>query len=623
MYLTIVIAASLLVTDPGGTPIPGAWVGWNGTWQAVTDPSGIYTPDGTEPERITIHATGFRDWTGSPGQATVVLEPVPVSSGGVILVAARSSSFRSSVPSVAMLGGRELGHLSRTGARALSGITPGIAAREYGGAMPVISLSSRGADPGHSAWMIDGHPVDTGRDGLPAGLADPSVFGALEVGRGGSTAVGGGMAGFFNYRTEAPGNPRRILAEADHRGGARLGYNGRLGPGRLGLSLKRSVGARGTTALMFTGLLSGSSWGLLATGAEGGTESPEWTVETDGTRRQGQLEFWTGAGPLNLRAGVGGMAYESTVPQAISDRHTDFGADAGTGFRLGALAFRAGAAFRGLESSASGGHYRVTPWSAAGWESANRRLSLWLRGGITDCEPWWSARAAVQGSGTFNPWAAVSRDVTVPTFNDLYWPSDPFARGNPDLVPQTSFGAEAGFRFIPSANVHLGVTGFVTATEKLILWLPGEDGVWTPENTAEALSRGVELEACATPGPFLLRGSVTFSTATDETPGTPREGLLIPYRPQVTGGGQAVFTAANGIELSVSLSGQGRRFTNRSETQSLEPYLLADAQAAFPVGGFTIRTWVLNAAGASYQESGGYPGKPRTFGATIETGERR
>ncbi len=229
--MLLFLMASLLVTDPAGEPVPGAWVGWDGAWYGQTDSYGRYEPTGDEPGRITVHATGFRDWTGSPEENTAILQPFPVSSGGVILVAARGSSFRASVPSVVTLGSNELQDLARTGSRALAKLTPGIAAREYGGAMPVISLSSRGADPGHSRWMIDGHPVETARDGLPAGLSDPAVFGALEVGRGGSTAVGGGMAGFFNYRTEAAGSPWRLFAEADHRGGARVGYNGDITPG--------------------------------------------------------------------------------------------------------------------------------------------------------------------------------------------------------------------------------------------------------------------------------------------------------------------------------------------------------------------------------------------------------
>lgn len=621
MFLVIAMAASLLVTDPGGNPIPGAWVGWNGQWHGLTDSSGVYIPLGIEPEPITIHATGFCDWTGSPRAGTVILQPVPVSSGGVVTVTGRSSSFRYSVPSVVTLGAGELGELSRIGAGALSRLTPGMAAREYGGAMPVTSLSSRGADPGHTRWMIDGHPVDTGRDGLPAGLSDPSVFGALEVGRGGSGAVGGGMAGFLNYRTEAAGSPWRLFAEADHRGGARAGYNGDTGAGRLGISLKRAVGAKGSTAYMATCLLSDTDWGVLATGADGETESPDWTLETDATRRQGQFEAWGGAGPLTLRAGAGGMAYESTVPQVQNDRHTDFGADASTAFTAGPLSFRTGTEWRGLESSASGSHYRTTPWCSMGWEDGCG--SVWLRGGFTDGDPWWNARAAVSGRGAVTPWAAVSRDATVPTFNDLYWPGDMFAAGNPGLVPQTSLGAEAGLRFSAGNLLGASVTGFVTATEDLILWLPGADGVWSPENTAESLSRGVELEAAAFPGPFRFRGGITLSTTTDESPGTAREGMLIPYRPQVTGGGEASCTFTNGMEFKAALTGQGRRFTNRTESESLPPFVLVDFTASFPVTGGAVRAWITNAAGTSYEESGGYPGRPRTFGLTYETGETR
>ncbi len=77
------------------------------------------------------------------------------------------------------------------------------------------------------------------------------------------------------------------------------------------------------------------------------------------------------------------------------------------------------------------------------------------------------------------------------------------------------------------------------------------------------------------------------------------------------------------MEFELSLSGQGRRFTNRTETESLEPYLILDASAAFPIGVTRLAAWVTNAAGTDYEESGGYRGRPRTFGITIGTGERR
>ncbi len=621
--MLLLLISSLLVTDPGGEPVPGAWIRWDGLWRGLADSLGVYTLTGEEPDLITIHATGFRDWTGSPRAGTAVLQPAPVSSGGVILVSAGRSSFRKAVPSLVMLGARELGTLSRTGFRGLTLWSPGISAREYGGAMPVVSLSSRGADPGQTRWMVDGRPVDTGRDGLPAGLADPWVFGALEVARGGSGAVGGGAAGLFNFRTEAPGSPWRAMTEVDHRGGARMGYSGDTPLGRLGLVVKRTTGAEDSRACSVTGVMSGPGWGVMAAGAAGEVESPDWTVPTDGARSQGQLETWGTAGPVLLRGGIGGMAFESTLPDSMDDRHTDFGADGETGFSLGVLSVRTGAGWRGLASSAAGNRHRFSPWTAVGWERTGAlRASIWLRGGFAGETPWWCARGAVQGNGILSPWAALSRDVSVPTFNDLYWPSDPFARGNPDLEPQTSLGAEGGVRFTPGESLFLGAAGFLTRTEDLILWLPGDDGVWTPENNAESFSRGVELEAGLALESLRVTGNLTLSTVTDESPGTPREGMLLPYRPQVTGGGSLTLTPAQGWDAALELSGQGTRFTNRTETLSLPPYLLLDFSAGFPaVRGLRLRAWVLNAAGVSYRESGGYRGRPRTFGLTIETGE--
>lgn len=626
MIVSLLIAA-LLVTDPSGDPIPGAWIGWNGGWYGFTDSLGVYSLTGHEPDRITVHATGFRDWTGSLsfGGGTVVLEPFPVSSGGVVRVTAEASSFRSTVPSLVTLGRNELQELARGGGSRFSRLSPGIAAREYGGGMPVLSISSRGNDPGMSRWMIDGHRIESARSGLPAGMADPLVFGSLEVGRGGAGAVGGGTAGFFNYRTEAEKRPWRFLGEADHRGGVRLAFSGDIPPGRLGLAAGRNMGSRGSEAFSFTGLLTRGSLGFLVTGAGGETESPEWTVETDGTRRQGQLDVWGETGPFRFRCGAGGMVYESTVPQVISDTHTDFGADFETGFSRGNLAFRTGAEWRGLESSAAGSRYRLTPWAGAGWERRGPvRASLWSRIGLSDGTWWWNARAAVQSGLRVVPWAAVSRDISVPTFNDLYWPSEAFARGNPDLLPQNSLGAEAGVRFFPSRVLSAGITLYITSTEQLIMWLPGPDGVWSPGNTGKALSRGIELEGAIRFPRFGMGGSATFSSATDETPGTVRKGMRLPYRPGVTGGGFIEADPLPWLSVSLGATGQGRRFTNRTETLSLPPYLLIDCSVTVPASeAVRLRGWICNAAGITYMESGGYPGKPRTFGLTFETGETR
>ncbi len=102
--MLLLLITSLLVADPGGEPVPGAWVGWDGLWRGLTDSLGVYTPTGEEPDLITIHATGFRDWTGSPRAGTAVIQPAPVSSGGVILGSAGRSSFRKAVPSLVMRG---------------------------------------------------------------------------------------------------------------------------------------------------------------------------------------------------------------------------------------------------------------------------------------------------------------------------------------------------------------------------------------------------------------------------------------------------------------------------------------------------------------------------------------
>jgi hypothetical protein len=117
--------------------------------------------------------------------------------------------------------------------------------------------------------------------------------------------------------------------------------------------------------------------------------------------------------------------------------------------------------------------------------------------------------------------------------------------------------------------------------------------------------------------------------------------MLLPYRPQITGGGSLALTPAPGWEAALEVSGQGRRFTNRTETLSLPPYLLLDASAGFPaVRGLRLRAymaWNLSYAGTPTPVSGqikrwwgtlpntvyGHPADnlENFFGLTIETGE--
>jgi len=89
----------------------------------------------------------------------------------------------------------------------------------------------------------------------------------------------------------------------------------------------------------------------------------------------------------------------------------------------------------------------------------------------------------------------IARNYRYPTLNDLYW--DLF--GNPDLLPEISYIAEAGIAWnLLNANrtlfIEAEITGYYSFIEDMIMWLPssGSGAIWKPMNITEVLARGIE-----------------------------------------------------------------------------------------------------------------------------------
>ncbi len=102
-----------------------------------------------------------------------------------------------------------------------------------------------------------------------------------------------------------------------------------------------------------------------------------------------------------------------------------------------------------------------------------------------------------------------AQSYRVPTFNDLYWPDDGWAKGNPNLVPEKGRTFEVGIDNIADLlmikkiplDTKLGVTYFHTDMKNLINW--AEDAAdtnsfgfnyWKPRNVAKSRIEGIELE---------------------------------------------------------------------------------------------------------------------------------
>lgn len=89
--------------------------------------------------------------------------------------------------------------------------------------------------------------------------------------------------------------------------------------------------------------------------------------------------------------------------------------------------------------------------------------------------------------------ANLGRSYKAPTLNDLYWPADAFATGNPDLKPERSKDFDMGLYFYLN-NARLGASVFKNSYSNRIQWTPGESGKWSPQNLSDVNSEGVESE---------------------------------------------------------------------------------------------------------------------------------
>jgi outer membrane receptor for ferrienterochelin and colicins len=101
--------------------------------------------------------------------------------------------------------------------------------------------------------------------------------------------------------------------------------------------------------------------------------------------------------------------------------------------------------------------------------------------------------------------ANLAKSYRAPTFNDLYWPKDPFAESNPDLKPETGYSMDAGVSRV-GERLSFDLFAFLRYVEDVIAWQPGDDGLWRPTNYNRGLYPGLEVEAEAGLLRFLTLG---------------------------------------------------------------------------------------------------------------------
>lgn len=81
-----------------------------------------------------------------------------------------------------------------------------------------------------------------------------------------------------------------------------------------------------------------------------------------------------------------------------------------------------------------------------------------------------------------------------PTLNDLYWPADPYTKGNADLKPEIGWHTDVTLeQSLMNDKVFMTISYFHWDVDDKIQWEPDSQGVWSPINLAGYRADGLEI----------------------------------------------------------------------------------------------------------------------------------
>ncbi len=205
----------------------------------------------------------------------------------------------------------------------------------------------------------------------------------------------------------------------------------------------------------------------------------------------------------------------------------------------------------------------------------------------SEFSPRLSLKLTRQGKVTSSLQSHITRSYRAPTFNDLYWPRDAFAVGNPNLRPEVGYNVDVGINLsFPVAFVQTmgAVNYFHNKVTDLILWAqdPAVNNLWTPKNISETLTQGVELSATLDffQSKFLLNSEYTFMKALDKGPDPSRNNKYIIYRPKNKLDLSTTLRLKN-FEWNILYHYLGLRYTNAANTAWLPKLNLVDTNVTY------------------------------------------
>lgn len=179
-----------------------------------------------------------------------------------------------------------------------------------------------------------------------------------------------------------------------------------------------------------------------------------------------------------------------------------------------------------------------------------------------------------------------ARGYRVPTLDDRYWTPG----GNPATKPEDALHVEAGIvwqRKISETSFEANVTYHQSWVDKMIVWRPDDDGIWTPVNLQKVYIKGAEFSSHIENSAHRIRmkAGVSYSyTQSLNKVGIPAGDPAfvdkqLPYVPLHDARAFVVLSENSGWQLSLNHSYTGIRYSDLDNvvTQSLKGFQLTDA----------------------------------------------
>lgn len=275
----------------------------------------------------------------------------------------------------------------------------------------------------------------------------------------------------------------------------------------------------------------------------------------------------------------------NAVTGAITERRRAGGATSNLGlfieddWQLGPLTINGG--LRADRTSITNGFFRAVNASGALVSSLD----------APDRGDWtvnWRAGALLYATRRLELRAAAYTGIRLPTLNELYRPFVVFpvtTQANADLVNERLQGFEIGFDWQPVNALVLSVTAFHNEVKDAITNVTITPTLRRRANLPAIEARGIEASVAAKLGPVSIDGSLAWTGAEVDAPGTALDGNRPAQTPKFAGTLTLTWRPAAGWQLAGTLRHTAAQFEDDLETDRLLPATTLDLFASAPLSG--------------------------------------